>query len=355
MKINRIFTLAIWILVMLLVGSSFAQQKPTRVGTTIASFLEYGYGGAGIAMGDAYVSVTNDIASIYWNPAGLAFMEQNEAQFIHQPWLVDISSTFAGVGLVLPEIGTLALGFIHVGYGEMEVTTVGMQEGTGEKFSSDDYAISLAYSRRLTDWFSFGAAGKYITSRIWHMDASAFALDLGVIVKTPFLAPSDDRNAGMRIGMSISNYGTRMKYDGQDLINPIDILPDENGNFKDTPGMFNLSEWELPLIFRIGVSYDIRMMENHTITISTDALHPNNTAEYVNFGMQYALFQPSFGKFYLRGGYNKLLLPDSQFGLTLGVGLEKHFLDNLGIRFDYAYREVGLLGKVNSYTIGFLF
>jgi len=32
----------------------------------------------------------------------------------------------------------------------------------------------------------------------------------------------------MRIGMSISNYGSKMRYDGIDLINPIDILENEN-------------------------------------------------------------------------------------------------------------------------------
>jgi hypothetical protein len=65
--------------------------------------------------------------------------------------------------------------------------------------------------------------------------------------------------------------------------------------------------------------------------------------------------QPGFGQFFLRGGYTKLFLPDSEFGLTLGVGLVKYFVGNTGIKFDYAYREVGILGKVNSYTIGLLF
>lgn len=343
-------------MLMLLISSvTFAQQKPTRVGTTTAAFLEYGYGGVGLAMGDACVSMVDDITAIYWNPAGLAFMPQNEAQFVHQPWLVDINSTFVGIGAVIPELGTIALGFIHVGYGDMDVTTVDAQEGTGEIFSVDDYAFSLGFARKLTDWFSFGASVKYITSQIWHMNASAFAMDMGVIVKTPFFAPSDDRNGGLRIGMSISNYGTRMQYDGQDLINPIDILPNENGNYKDAPGKFSLSEWELPLIFRIGLSYDVRMMENHIVTLSSDALHPNNSAEYVNLGIQYALIQPSFGKFFLRGGYSRIFLPDSQYGLTLGAGFEKHFLNNLGLKFDYAYREFGVLGKVNSFAIGFLF
>ena len=40
-------------------------QKPYRVGTTTANFLEIGYGTAGIAMGDACVSSVNDVSAIY--------------------------------------------------------------------------------------------------------------------------------------------------------------------------------------------------------------------------------------------------------------------------------------------------
>ena len=70
------------------------------------------------------------------------------------------------------------------------------------------------------DWFSFGANAKYLTSKIWHSEASAFALDLGVQVQTDLLAFGGKRNDGMKIGMSISNYGTRMQYDGIDLLFP---------------------------------------------------------------------------------------------------------------------------------------
>ena len=40
-------------------------QEPYRVGTTSGSFLELGFGGAGLGMGDSYVSMATDISSIY--------------------------------------------------------------------------------------------------------------------------------------------------------------------------------------------------------------------------------------------------------------------------------------------------
>jgi hypothetical protein len=332
-----------------------AQEKPIRVGTTAVDFLSIGFGSAGSSMGDAYVALANDLSSAYWNPAGLAHMEQNEAMFIHQPWLVDINTNFIGVGAVIPRIGTLALSVIAVDYGEMDVTTMDFQEGTGEKFDANDIAFGLSYARTLTNWFAVGLSGKFISSSIWHTTASAIAADLGVQIKTTFFSPKNDRANGLTIGMSISNYGTRMRYDGLDLLNPIDISEYEDGNFADTPGQFRLQQWELPLIFRVGIVVHPLIMENHKISFAVDALHPNNNSESVNIGTQYSFTSPGLGKVSFRGGYKALFMEDSQYGPTFGFGLETFLLNNAGIKLEYTYRDIGLLGSTNCYGISVLF
>lgn len=347
-------TTIILVILLMLFGLSFG-QNPTRVGTTTAAFLEVGYGSAGAALGDAYVSMVNDISGIYWNPAGLAFMKKSEASFAYQPWIVDINTAFVGAGLVIEGVGTLGLGMINADYGRMDVTTVEYQEGTGETFTANDYALSVSYARALTNWFAFGASGKYVHSKVWHMNASAIALDLGVIVTTTFFSPTGKRGDGMRIGMSISNYGTRMRYDGIDLLNPIDIAPDERGNYAYTSGQFRPSEWELPLIFRIGASIKALRLEDHLVTLSFDALHPNNSGEYVNAGMEYELNMPGTAKFFLRGGYKGLFLDKSQYGFAIGGGLLKYIGGNMAIKVDYGFRDIGILGNVHSYTVGILF
>ncbi|MBS1272262.1 MAG: hypothetical protein MAGBODY4_01402 [Candidatus Marinimicrobia bacterium] len=339
----------------LMFAESIHAQEPYRVGTTTANFLEIGVGSAGNAMGEAYVSMTNDLASIYWNPAGLAFLEQNEAQFMYQPWLVDISTQFAGAAVVVPRIGTIAASVFYMNYGEMDVTTLEYQDGTGEVFTATDFNVSLAYSRKLADWFAFGATGKFISSQIWHMNASAVAMDLGVIVNTHFLSPTGERGSGLRIGMSIANYGTRMRFDGIDLITPIDILPDENGNYSDVPGQYRLQGWELPLIFRLGTSYDLIKTSHNRISLAVDALHPNNNSESINIGGQYELTVPTAGKFYLRGGYKSLYMVDSNYGMTFGAGMHLSFMGNVGLKIDYAYKSMDLFSAPQSFTLGVVF
>ncbi len=351
MKKQMVHIFAVWFVLLSFVFG----QKPYRVGTTAANFLEIGYGTAGIAMGDACVSSVNDVSAIYWNPAALAFLPKNEAVFVYQPWIADISTAFVATSLNIPQVGTLGFHLIHAGYGTIPVTNLNAQEGTGETYSADEYAFGITYARQLTNWFSFGATGKLITSKIWHISASALAVDLGVVVQTHFFSVTGKRQDGLRIAMSIANYGTRMRYDGMDLIYPIDPYPDENGNYKDVPGQYRLSYWELPLIFRIGASLEVLKAEHHSLIVEADALHPNNNSESVNVGAQYGFTIPSTGKFFLRAGFKGLFMDESQYGLTLGLGMVKYLMNNLSLKFDYAFRDVGILGSTHSYSIGLIF
>jgi hypothetical protein len=339
----------------LAVHSGANGQNPTRVGTTAANFLEIGYGAAGAAMGDAYVSTVRDASAMYWNPAGLALMNSSEAIFTAQPWVADISASFAGVALKLGDIGTLGLSFVNVDYGDMEVTTLAMQEGTGESFSPHDVALGISYARQLVTWFAFGATAKFVNSNIWHSDATAFAFDLGVLVNTEFFSPTDDRNNGLCIGMSISNYGTQLKYDGLDLLNPIDIEPGEQGNYADVRGQFQVQSWQLPLLFRLGVSVTPLSLEHHRVVLAVDALHPNNNSESMNVGGEYTFSIPDVADVNLRGGYKGIFMENSQYGMTMGIGLQSRFIAGYAVRFDYAFRDVGMLGNTHCYGISVTF
>ncbi len=330
-------------------------DKPIRVGTTTANFLEIGYGSSGNAMGDAVVSSIGDLSALYWNPARLSTLKQNEAMFMYQPWFADINTSFASVGLTFRNIGTFAVGLFQVDYGDMKVTSMEMQDGTGEYYSAADYAVSLGFGRALVDWLAFGASAKYITSKIWHSSADAFALDLGMTVNTFFFSPSGDRKDGLTIGMSISNYGSRMKYDGMDLRQPIDLLPYEEGNYKYAEGKFETQSWELPLIFRIGAAVYPISTASQRLTLEVDALHPNNNSESVNLGGQWEYNIPTFGTFFLRGGYKALFMEDTEYGPSFGAGLKYTMMNNLAFRVDYAFRDIGILGSTHSYTFSFMF
>ncbi|HQG45989.1 MAG TPA: PorV/PorQ family protein, partial [bacterium] len=254
-------------LILLLLAAPLYAQSDSRVGTTAANFLEMGFGGAGNAMGDAYVSMGRDLSSVYWNPAGLGYMERNQVILNYQPWILDINTSAVSAAFANDRLGAIALTLYQTSYGEEKVTNTDMQTGTGETFDGQDIAVSATYGRKLAQWFSFGASAKYVTSRIWHERAGAVALDLGAIVNTPFFAWSDKPGDGLNIGMSISNYGTKMSYNGIDLKETVDINPDENGNYAYIPTRFETEGWELPLVARIGASINPLISGGHRLTV----------------------------------------------------------------------------------------
>lgn len=349
MKINKI------VLIHFFISAFVFAQQPYRVGTTAANFLEIGFGSAYNSMGDAGVSFFKDVSAVYWNPAGLAMVNSTEANFSVQPWVADINTSFLAFGYHNDLLGNLGLSVYMTNFGEEDVTTIDAQDGTGEKFDGLDLAIGFTYARKLADWFSFGITTKYISSRIWHQEASAFAMDLGAIVNTGFFAWNSDANYGLTIGVSISNYGTKLSYDGLDLKRTYDIVEDENGNYEYIPVKYELESWELPLIFRIGISTFIYKDTFNSLMVSVDALHPNNNSESINVGGEYTVNIPSYGEVSLRSGYKALFMESSEYGLSFGAGVKLRFLGNRFVNIDYAYRSLGILGSINSYSIGFSF
>jgi len=352
MKIKNIFPFLI--IAALIIGLSNQCLAQSRRGTTTANFLEISLG-TGAAMGDANVAITNDLMSIYWNPAGLGYMDKSEAKFSNQPYILNTGVQFAGVGIVVPRVATLALGVTHIGFGETEVTTLTYPEGTGEKYTANDYAVSLSAGRRLTEWFAFGATAKYVSSQIWHISASGTALDLGVIVNTGFFSSIGRNKDGMNIGMSISNYGSGLSYDGIDLYQAIDIDPKATGNYAGTSGKFHTRTWEFPLIFRIGFSIKRFVTPKQNLVIAVDALHPNNNNESVNIGGQYNFALPGYGDIYVCGGYKGIGDPKSIFGFTYGAGVLLSMGPSFAAKIDVGYKTIGDLGNVLMYEFSVLF
>ncbi|MCK5148419.1 PorV/PorQ family protein [bacterium] len=357
MMIKRLFFIVLLAMVMM-AGQSFGDDL-SRHGTTSASFLELGIGGAGVAMGDAYVALADDISSMYWNPAGLAHLKTSEMFFMAQPYIANIKSLYAGVGLVLPQLGTIGIGINAMTYGDyngdMQVTNMDFQDGTGEMYSAYDYSVNVTYARKLVRWFSFGASMKYIISKVWHMQASALALDVGVSVQTPFFSPTGREEDGLRIGMSISNYGSSLSYDGVDLMFPVDQDPDHDGEYQNAQGKYVTRGWELPLIFRVGIAVDAIKTSRHCLTLALDALHPNNNTESLNAGAQYKLSLPGYGQCMLRGGYKGIFLADNQYGPTFGGGIVWWVAPGKALKIDYAYHSIGPLGHVHCTSLGLAF
>ncbi len=309
----------------------------TRRGTAAAEFLNIPVGARATAMGNAFSATVDDATAIYWNPAGLAQVGQTSFTGEYAQWLADIDFNF--VSVVLPTgFGTFGLGVTTMQTPDMEVTTVEAQNGTGETFDAGSYAIALSYGRALTDRFSIGGSVKLLNERIWNSNAAGLAVDVGTMFVTPF--------RGIRLGASISNFGTKMQMSGDNLLVLVDIDPNNRGNNVSNRAALQTDRFDLPLTMRIGLAGEVFDDERNRLTLAIDALSPNNSEQYVNVGAELGLLGDLL---MLRGGFSELFLAESVRSLTLGGGLRYDF-GSLGFALDYAYESQEFFAGVNRFT-----
>src|SRR5690349_8398397 len=68
-------------------------------GTSGGSILSLPVGARAIAMGEAFAAQADDSSSLYWNPAGMALMNQSEASFMYNRFFNDLSFQNASVAV----------------------------------------------------------------------------------------------------------------------------------------------------------------------------------------------------------------------------------------------------------------
>lgn len=326
-------------LLTLLTFGLFAQSN---TGTTFGQFTLIEPSARTAAMGGAGVTSSSEAMSSYYNPGALGAFQQSDLQFTYNSWFAGISLNYAVGAFQLGNIGTLLATVTQLSSGDIDVTTVEQPLGTGERYSVADLMLGLGYGLRITDRFTAGIQANYISERIWHNSAHAFGINIGTLYQL-----SED---GLRIGASLVNFGTKAHFSGTDLRIRYDLDPSRYGDNSSIPGEIMTDDFSLPVVFRVGIGYPLKLSESNTINIAIDALHPSDNSESLNLGAEY-VFRSILA---LRVGYTSLYQTDSEYGLTAGGGLAWDGLGNL-LRFDYAWASHKRLGAVQRVTLGFSF
>jgi len=325
---------------MVMVATSSMGETVTKTGTTAATFLSIGVGSRALGMGGAYVAVADDASALYWNPAGTARLEASQFMFSHNEWIADINFDYAATAIPMGSSGVLGVSATFLTMGEQMVRTVSQPEGTGEKFDAGSYAMAVGYSMMLTDRFSLGFMGKYVREYIKDSSASGLALDIGTLFQTQW--------RGLMLGMSISNFGTKMQMAGNDVLVQVDPDPTIEGNNENINANLSLDKFDMPLVFRVGVAMDVLQdVPGNSLLLSIDALHPNDNSEAMDFGMEYGFMD----RLYVRAGYKSAFMEDSEEGLTAGAGLSLPILGSANLNVDYAYQSFGRLEQAHRVSV----
>jgi len=365
-----------WLFAALLVGTfpaaAAAQDTGTNddqtgFGSTAAEFLLLGANARGTALGGSYITVATDIGGTNANPAALALITRPGAQFSQYDYVADTKLNWGGVAFPFGG-GARAIGvqFGTFGFSDQPVYTADSPEGTGEVYDVSESFVGLTLAQNFSDRFSVGITLKGVFDQLGQTSGSAFALDFG----THFHSNLNGRP--IRFAFALTNLGTELTYDGDAIRTdtPRDSIPGEDGvPSLNQPSVLRNSGFGLPTMFRVGLAYDVVASGNNRFTLMGEFNQASANKAAFGFGAELAagkLGSTGFGVA-LRGSYTSnpansydldsfgvggegKLDDEKMHGLALGAGL-MYETAGFNVGFDYAWKDMGLLGNASFFTV----
>ena len=190
--------------------------------TTAVPFLLISPDSKAGAMGDVGVATTPDANSMHWNPAKLAFVDDDMGfSMSYVPWLralvPDINLSYLAGYRKLNDNEAIGLELRYFSLGDITFTDIlGTTIG---QYKPSEFALGTSYSRKLADNFSLAISGRYIYSNLTGGQAAggiptvagqSIAADLAGYYTNPIRLGGKDFD--LAIGGNISNIGSKISY-----------------------------------------------------------------------------------------------------------------------------------------------
>ncbi|HET7226362.1 MAG TPA: PorV/PorQ family protein [Candidatus Eisenbacteria bacterium] len=320
-------------------GRAHAQSK---TGTALGEFTLIEPSARITGLGNAGVTFDDEIEAAFYNAAAIGRFKGAGVAFTHALWFSGISYDYAAGAIPLGGWGNGYASVTALHSGDIMVRTVDQPDGTGETFSVSDVALGLGYGRAITTRFTMGLQLNYLQETIWHSTASTVTLNVGTLYRATA--------SGLELGSSLTNFGTRARFDGRDLSIFFNQNPTLNGDNNALPGETTTDRFEVPLLFRVGLGMPYRLPGGQVLRWAVDAFHPSDNSESVSFGAEW---QPAEA-LALRAGWQNLFQKDNELGLTLGAGFQTRVRDQR-LRLDYGWAAHRSLGSTHRFSLGYQF
>ncbi len=331
---------------------TLAQQK---AGTTSMQFLQVLPCARATAMGDAYSALASGAEAVYWNPAGLAWSDNQEISLTYVNWIFDAKLYNLSYALPLGNIGSIGLqmGYVDLGSFDETKTDNFLYLGqtypyiTGRTWKPYQALVGLTYAKKLTEKFSFGITGKYAYESLYDHTLTISTRNVSdSVLNTYTMNP----NHGVFLFDAGFHYNTGYR--------TIQIAASAHNFGPDV--IYNSSYFEAsypaPLSFRLGIAGDLigknsLLVENNTsrLGLAFDLFLANDADQQEHLGIEYE-FANTIA---IRAGYK---INYSTEGLTFGAGVHQT-VGNLKLTVDYSYGAMNAMisdytGNVHRISIG---
>lgn len=300
-----------------------ARSQPTDLSGF--GFLRLEPSARAAALGGSFSAVYgDDVNAFFYNPAALNDAMHGALSVSYLNHLSDINAGFVAYSREVAGVGTLAGGLRFLSYGEFEeADEQGNRTGT---FGASDVALTVGAARAQSERLRYGANVHVVYSSIADFNASALALDAGVLYALP--------EQTLTLSAGVNNLGVTLS------------------SFGDTKD-------DLPLDVRVGLTKGLRYLPltvsvmgynlHDYDSISDDATTLDNVLGHLALGGELQ-FAEAFG---VRVGYNhrrhealktKSRLDLAGFGAGFGIKITR-------FRFDYGYNSWSENGGLHQLTV----
>jgi hypothetical protein len=182
---KHIFTVVLLGTIFILPFVGWGQSKYSN------EFLTLGIGAKGLSLANTQVAMSSDVTSGYWNPAGLANVEQKyQLSLMHAEYFAGIAKyDYAAFSYRIDEQQAMGATIIRFGVDNIPNTTQLIDEqgnidyGRIKNFSAVDWGVLLSYGRtfKQVKGLAFGGNFKIIHRRIGDFSGAwGFGLDAGL-------------------------------------------------------------------------------------------------------------------------------------------------------------------------------
>lgn len=316
-----------------------APAQTTLTGQAAMKFLNIGIGARAAGMGYSFVTTTDDIGTVFWNPAGIAQLTGTRAFVDVNSWIADIKQFSFAASHNLGNLGVVGLTFTIMDYGEINGTAIELSAANSGSFEYietgpvkvTNYAAGITFASAISTQFSVGGTVKYVYSGLGSNlimqpsgqetidnTISTLAFDFGTTFNTGF--------RDLTFSMSLRNFSGEIRYP------------------RMTQGFY------LPVVFTLGFSIDaVTVIDpqetTHSLVISVNGQHPTDYLEKASFGAEYSFNH----QWFLRAGYK---VNYSIEGLSFGLGARIPFSGAEMLQFDYGYSVMTYFDGVHRISLG---
>lgn len=175
------------------------------------AFLKIGSGARNISMGDIGSVISNDVTSVYYNPANLAERSSSEVFVSHTEWIQDTRSE-----LVAAKFNLFGLNW-GAAINSTKISGIEVRENPGAAITEVSWQYfmgSLSAAKSFGERVTAGATIKYLYEGILSDDATGYAFDLGATYR---LTPE------IKMALSLRNIGSMNELRAKSTVLPTDL------------------------------------------------------------------------------------------------------------------------------------